>query len=126
MSDYKSAYSEASQYYVKAKVPSSEVDRRRYDASKRRETQFNESWKKHAVNINEICDRFVPDDDGHKGEKLNGVKYVFEGERYKVKADMASGYLRIYDKALKKYVKLDGSAGTRDDTHFKILRREEM
>ena len=56
-----------------------------------------------------------------------GVKYVFEGERYEVKADMASGYLRIYDKVARSYVTLDGIPS--DDlelTHFKILRREEM
>lgn len=41
-------------------------------------------------------------------------------------ADMASGYLRIFDKNQKTYIKLDGTPGTDKETHFKIKKREEM
>lgn len=37
-----------------------------------------------------------------------------------------SGYLRIYDKTLKDYVKLDGTPGLPNETHFKIKKRSEM
>ena len=39
---------------------------------------------------------------------------------------MASGYLRIYDKTLKDYVKLDGTLGLPNETHFKIKKRSDM
>ena len=51
---------------------------------------------------------------------------IFFGGNYNVIADMASGYLRIYDNNLKSYVKLDGTPGTDKETHFKIKKREEM
>lgn len=126
MADYKSAYSEASQYYVEHVIPSSGIDRDRYARSKERERKWNESWKKNPVNINDICDKFAPGDEGRKVGKEDGVKYVFEGDAYKVIADMASGYLRIQDKGTRAFVKLDGRPGTAEETHFKIFRREEM
>ncbi len=122
MSDYKTAYSEVSQHYVETVVPFSDVDQGRYERSKSREARHNDQWIRNPVNINEICDRFTPGDDGYR----EGVKFVFESDRYLVKADMASGYLRIYDKELRAYVKLDGTPGTLAETHFKILTREEM
>ncbi|MGI6033435.1 MAG: hypothetical protein ACOX69_08470 [Coriobacteriales bacterium] len=122
MSDYKSVYSEASQYYVEKEVPSSGTTQAQYDRSKAREAEYNENWKKRPVNLNEICDKFAPGDDGYK----DGVKWKFNGERYQVVADMASGYLCIYDKETKTWCKLDGTPGNGDETHFKILRREEM
>lgn len=123
MGDAKSAYSEMSGYYVNDVVPSSAIDQGRYDRSKAREERFNESWKRNPVNINDICDRFAPGDMGHQ----QGVKYIFESEQYEVKADMASGYLRIYDKVARSYVTLDGiPSDNLELTHFKILRREEM
>ncbi|MBQ9954938.1 MAG: hypothetical protein IJO87_05855 [Eggerthellaceae bacterium] len=122
MSDYKSAYSEASQYYVEITTSTSDRDKARFDRSKRREAQWNDEWKKNPVNLNEICDRFAPGDSGRK----EGVKFVFEGIQYTVKVDMASGYLRIWDKRAKRYVKVDGSPGDNRSTHFKVLRREGM
>jgi len=71
---------------------------------------------------NTIVNQFADGDDGEQ----QGVKYVYESFQYKVIADMASGYLRIYDKILKDYIDLNGKPGSRDNTHFKILRREEM
>lgn len=122
MSDYKSVYSEAAQYYVEETVPSSEIDQGRFDRSKKREEKYNENWKERPVNLNEICDKFAPGDAGHK----EGVKFVFEGDDYKVVADMATGYLRIQDLNSGKYVTLDGAPSALEETHFKILRREEM
>lgn len=124
MADTKSLYSEVSHYYVEEKVLSSAVDRGRYERSKERERKYNENWKKTPVNINEIVDRFAPGDDGHE----KGVKYIFEGPRYQVRADMVAGYLRIYDKAIKKFVKIDRGLPDpgEEPPHYKILKREEM
>ncbi len=122
MTDYKSAYSEASQSYIEHDVSISEIDHERYLRSKAREELFNGNWKKYPVNLNDICDEFAPGDDGHK----DGVKFVFEGMQYTLKADMASGYLRIFDRRAKRYVKLDGTPGFLGETHFKILKREDM
>ena len=74
------------------------------------------------VDINNIVQRFAPNSVG----RAYGVKYQFESNRYIVKADMASGYLRIYDKLLEKYIKLDGTPGSLEETHFKIKKRSEM
>lgn len=74
------------------------------------------------VNINEIIEQFAPEFIA----KDNNQKMIFYGERYNIIADMASGYLRIYDTDLKAYIKLDGMPGTEVETHFKIMRREEM
>ncbi len=74
------------------------------------------------MNINEIIDRFAP----KFTSKVNKQKMIFFGERYNVIADMASGYLRIYDNVTKTYVKLDGTPGNDKETHFKIKKREEM
>ena len=123
MGDYKQRYSGASTEYREVTVPSSGVDQDRYERSKAREALYNGNWKQNPVNINDVVSRFAP---GAVGRR-RGVKMVFEGERYEVCADMASGYLRIYDKALKKHVRLDGTPDDdRSHTHFKILRREEM
>lgn len=123
MSDSKQRYSDSSRSYISNDVPDSTVDRERYDRSKDREAKWNENWKKQPVNLNEIVNRFTP---GAQGRR-NGVKYVFENTRWRIDADMVSGYLRVYDKKAKKNVKLDGTP-TNDPTasHFKILRREEM
>ena len=122
MSDYKETYSEESKDYIEKVVSSRELDKNRYERSKQREDRYNEQWKKYPVNLNDICDKFAPGDNGHK----EGVKFVFDGSTHEVKADMASGYLRIYNKQTHQYVKLDGTSGTAEETHFKILRREEM
>lgn len=123
MSDSKQRYSDSSHKYVTNDVPSSMADQDRYDRSKAREAKWNENWKRQPVNLNEIVERFTPDIQGHR----NGVKYVFENSHWKVIADMVSGYLRIYNKRTKKFIKLDGTY-TDDPTqsHFKILKREEM
>lgn len=124
MADKKSLYSEVSRYFVEEKVPATSLDRGRYERSKERERKYNENWKKVSVNINEIVDKFAPEDDGRE----KGVKYIFEGPRYRVLADMVAGYLRIYDKTIKKFVKIDGSlpGPGEEPPHYKILKREEM
>ena len=122
MADNKSDYSNASTNYVTNKIQQSADEMGRYSRSKAREAQFNEDWKKHMVNINDVINQFAPNSVG----KEKGVKFHFEGTKYIIKADMASGYLRIYDKTLKDYVKLDGTLGLPNETHFKIKKRSEM
>ena len=128
MADYKSAYSDISKDYIENLVPSSSLEQGRYDRSKARESRNNANWIKQKVNLNEIVDRFIPDDsDVVTQHTEGGVKYDFEGARYIVKCDKVSVYLRIYDKSAKSYCLLDGTP-SRDleKTHFKIKRREEM
>ncbi len=120
MADAKSLYSTMATHYVNANSENADPQ---YNSSKDRENRHNQSWLKQKVNLNEIVDRFAP---GAKGEQKGGVKFIFSGDRYNVVADMASGYLRIYDKVLRQYIKLDGTVGNRRETHYKIKRREEM
>ena len=122
MADAKTPYSTVSNYYVTTTVPSSSIDQGRYDRSKERERKYNGSWIKQKVNINDIVDQFAPGCSG----VIDGVKYVFRGPVYSVVADMASGYLRIKNNKSGKYLKLDGTPGSREETHFKIKKREEM
>lgn len=123
MSDSKKLYSEASRYYIEVDARRNRIDAERYKRSKAREKAYNDMWMKNPVNVNEIVDRFAPNAKAAK----HGVKYEFEGEHYIVKADMPSGYLRIYDKETHSYVMLDGTPSSDlDKTHFKILKREEM
>ena len=77
-------------------------------------TEHNEDWKKRSVNLNDIVKQFTP---GVKG-KPQGVKFQYENSKYIIKADMASGYIRIYDITIKQYVKLDGTPGTLDEMLF--------
>lgn len=122
MADDKDRYSNASLDYVTERIHDSDVEMERYNRSKARESVYNDNWKQHMVDINDVVHQFAPNS---VGEAL-GVKYQFESERYIIKADMASGYLRIYDKVLRRYVKLDGTSGSLAETHFKIKKRSEM
>ncbi len=74
------------------------------------------------MNINNVVRDFVPGAEG----QITGYKYIYNGERYQVVADMVAGYLRIKDKKTNQYVKLNGKPGSNNETHFKILKREEM
>lgn len=122
MADSKSQYSSASHNYNWVIRHGNMLDAIRYARSKKREKEHNEDWKKRSVNLNDIVKQFTP---GVKG-KPHGVKFQYENSKYIIKADMASGYLRIYDKTIKQYVKLDGTPGTLEETHFKIKKRREM
>lgn len=122
MADNKDSYSNASTDYVTKKIHESSSEMDRYNRSKERERKYNENWKKNKVNINDVIQKFAPDSVG----EAHGIKFQFESTKYIIKADMASGYLRIYDKELCKYVKLDGTPGSLVETHFKILKRSEM
>lgn len=123
MADSKSKYSSEAKFYTRVTSHSSIVDAIRFARSKHRESKFNENWKKHMVNINDVISQFTP---GVKG-KPKGVKFQFENENYIVKVDMPSGYLRIYDKKAKSYIRIDGTPSRREeDTHFKIMKRKEM
>ena len=122
MADSKSLYSDASDEFVNKDVQEEAQAQRWYNKSKVREAKYDKKWKMAPVNINEIVDQFAP---GAKGEKRK-IKYLYRGERYNVVADMASGYLRIYDTTIKEYVQLDGTPGNDDETHFIIKKREDM
>ena len=128
MSDSKSTYSEVSKYYVNVTVPQNDIDRRRYVRSKDREKKWNQNWLKNKVNVNEVVDRFVPKGDPKRSfHTEGGVKFDFEGTRYKIKCDKVADYLRIFDKKTKKFCKLDGTPSKYEkETHFKIKRRGEM
>ena len=123
MSDSKSLYSEASKYYVEVDTRQNAIDARRYANSKAREREYGAIWESSCVNLNDIVDHFAPDAIGRK----KGYKFIFQGSRYAVIADMPAGYLRIYDEELKSFVTLDGTSSRDGElTHFKILKREEM
>ena len=56
-----------------------------------------------------------------------GVKFDFEGTRYKIKCDKVAGYLHIFDKKVGMFCKLDGTPSRNlKETHFKIKKRGEM
>ena len=128
MSDSKDLYSEASSKFVEEVLDVGEIDAaveaatRQYESSKAREAKYNSRWKAQSVNINEVVELFAPDSIGSR----KNVKYIFEGAAYNVVCDMAAGYLRVFKKASRKYVKLDGQNGSNAETHFKIKRREEL
>ena len=124
--DKKKRYSDESKHYVEDIVPVSEIDKERYKRSKLREQQHNSSWLKRKVNINDVIEKFIPINETLK-ENTKGVKYEFEGNRYIIRCDKVSGYLRIYDKQTKMYCELDGTPSRNlEETHFKIKKREEM
>lgn len=123
MADSKSAYSEASKYYVEVRVPSSDFEKSRYARNKAREAEFGKNWEKRKVNLNEIVDQFCPD----YTVKERAYKFIFKGDRYDVSADMGTGYARIRDKVLSSWVTIEGTPSqNREETHFKIKKREEM
>lgn len=95
--DSKARYSQAAKHYARILIHSSMLDAIRYYRSKVRESKFNENWKKHMVNLNDVVNQYTPEVKG----KPKGVKYQFENNKYIIKVDMPSGYLRIYDKKCK-------------------------
>ena len=123
MSDHKGNYSNSSTNYIKKDILENVLENERYDRSKAREEKYGKNWEKNKVNLNDIVEKFCPN---AEGKTVSGVKFVFKNENYIIECDKASGYLRIYDKRIHKYVKLDGSPGNRDETHFKIKKRSEM
>ncbi len=124
MADGKDDYSEESNRFVSEEIPSSDEAQLAYARSKAREEKHNEEWLKNKVNLNEVIDKFAP---GSEGTRMGDVKFTFRGDRYDVITDMASGYLRIYDREAGRWVGMDGKPRHRDKgTHFKIMTREEM
>ena len=117
MSDSKGAYSTEARNYMK-----NELNKYVIEKSKTREGRYNTNWEKQSVNINTVVEKFAPD---AYGKVVNG-KFIYFGENYNVVADLPSGYLRIYSKEKRKYVILEGTTGTDEETHYKIKRREEM
>lgn len=122
MADSKATYSEASKHFVEVTAREREEFRRKYEQSKKREARHNDQWRALTVNINDIVDLFAPGDDG----QAIGMKYVFTGPKVEVIADMSAGYLRLRDTRTRQWLKLNGKPGSRGETHFKILKREEM
>lgn len=123
MGDAKSLYSEASKYNIEVNMTQNAADATRYSRSKDRERAYGTYWKKHMVNLNDIVDRFAPGVTGLR----KGYKFIFQGSRYTVIADMPSGYLRVYDEVLKSFVTLDGVPSRIGElTHFKILKRGDV
>lgn len=89
----------------------------------KREALFNENWKKNKVNINEIINKYTP----NETPKIHGVKSIWKNKDYIIKADMASGYLKIYDRHFKTFLDKYGNlVPDGPDSHMKILRKEEM
>lgn len=72
--------------------------------------------------INDIIGEFAPGSVGRK----KGYKIKYVGEDYIILADMIAGYLRIIDRHLNRFIKLDGTPGSDPETHFKILARKDM
>lgn len=124
MADSKAGYSVAAKFYAHIMIHGGPLlDAIRYYKSKVRESLYNECWSKNKVNLNDVVNKFTS---GAKG-KPKGVKYQFENSRYIIKVDMPSGYLRIYDKHVKMYTRIDGTPSrVREETHFKIMKRKEM
>lgn len=124
MSDSKDDYSNASGEFTGEEVALSEVARLAYARSKAREQKHNEAWLKNKVNLNVAIAKFAP---GATGVRMGDVKFAYRGNRYDVITDMASGYLRIFDREAKCWVDLEGKPRRKnEDTHFKIMTREEM
>jgi hypothetical protein len=122
MADSKTNYSKAAKSYSRNTGHTSMTDAFRFFKSKSREAKYDANWKKNSVNLNTVVTKFAPGTQG----KAKGVKYVFENANYSVKVDMASGYLRIFDKKVGKYIKMNGKPGTNEETHFKVLKRRDM
>ena len=123
MSDAKTPYSKAAQYYVKEVVPKSEADQKRFAAGKAREARFNNQWIALAVNIDEVVDKYAP----NAKQRVDRYKYIWSGEDYAIIADMITGTVRLYSRAAKMYtdrygVPIEGN----ELTHFKILKRKDM
>ena len=90
-------YSKLAEYYNGFVVPGSEKDRVRYEKSKERERKYNEHRKQHKVNLNELVNKYTPG----ATPKIKGVKAIFDGDRYKIIADLPSGYAKVQDKTTK-------------------------
>lgn len=120
MSDAKDDYSDSSTDFVSKASDGDLESKKLFDRSKRRERLHNADWIERKVDINEIVSSFTPNALGYR----SGVKFIFRDDHYTVIADMASGYLRIYDNNARSYVDLNGTPSMNQiDTHFKIKRR---
>lgn len=123
MCDDKDKYSNAAKDYMTLDINEYEKDKNRAIKSEQRREKYEANWNINKVNLNEIVNLFWPN---AIGKTQSGIKFVFKKEHYAIECDKVAGYLRIYDRKLKKYIKLDGSIGNRDETHFKIKKRDEI
>ena len=94
-----------------------------YARAKEEERKFNTNWVKNKVDLNDLIDKFAPI---HTIKIEGSRKCDIIGEKFIIKADIFNGSARLFDRTIKRYVKLDGTKGTLDQTHFKIKKREEM
>ena len=123
MSNAKKPYSEASAEYIQNRVPIFDIDRKRYERSKRKEAEFNENWMKQKVNLNKLVDRYAP----KAKPKDHGTKMEWNGPVATVIADKISGSVRICLNNTKTYLDINGiPSRDQSKTHFKIKRPEEM
>ena len=125
MSDSKGDYSAAS-VRLRDEAEGSGDDselRRMYEKSMRRKERHGAKWLEVKVNLNELVEKYAPRAAGRR----RNVKFIFQGERYSVVADMANGSVRIWDQNRRMHLDLAGNA-TKDEriTHFKIKHRKEM
>ena len=122
MSDAKTPYSRAAKEYMN-KVSESEIDQDRVRRAQARKAQYNDQWIGLSVNVNDLVDTYTPGAEG----KVRGYKYTWDNTLYRVKADMITGTVRVFDKTAKMHVTRDGEP-SKDDalTHFKIMKRKDM
>ena len=120
MSDNKEKYSKTSKKEIELNVVETNKKKEQYDKAKRLEQQYNNKWKQHMVDINEIIKKITPNAE----PKIKGSKMEYISEDYHVKADMFAGYLRIFDRKTGQAIKLDKTPGTLDETHFKIKKKK--
>ena len=122
MADSKSNYSNTASAKT-SEASSNPKIQAAYVRAKEEERRFNSNWSKNKVNLNDLVEKFAP----IHATKLEGSrKYNIIGKNYIIKVDLFSGSARVFDRTIKRYVKLDGTKGTLDQTHFKIKKREEM
>ncbi|MBR4785830.1 MAG: hypothetical protein IK012_11365 [Fibrobacter sp.] len=123
MANAKEIYSEVSKHYCEVEVPACIIAKSDYENSKERERKHNDKWIQEKVNVIDVVNHYASNAKAYE----DGVKFVFEGAENKVICDMASGYLRIQNKASNKHYRLDGTlTNSKKRTHFKIKRLEEM
>ncbi|MDP9801193.1 hypothetical protein J2S49_001269 [Arcanobacterium wilhelmae] len=122
VSDAKAEYSSSAKRYIDH-TEGNPIDIGRVARARDRERRYNSQWLALAVDINQVVEKYTP---GVRG-KPNGYKWVYRGERYEIRADMIVGYLRVYDLHAHSFLNRMGvPSSVEQDTHFKILKREEM
>lgn len=121
MGDQKSAYSSFAVDFVSVIAEASKSAAHYLEEANARKARYGARWAKVSVNLVDICDEFAPG----AAEENRGHKLIFRGERYTVICDPV-GYVRIWDKQLRRHVDLEGNPVNDKKSHFRILKRKEM